>query len=293
MEDEQGPDSGRRFEKTWKKGEATGLATTRDFIAWSTRMLRHDISGEEKDQKQEHSKEGEQDGQSEQRSHRQQKIRELIRDLYKEYNPSKLDDVDNLMKRYNGHERSLYRAICAKYLPPELSKVPSKVHWSSLVPPWLRARISSGPPSSSTASGPEEAGAAYRLKAEARFQATTDLQDACVAICVDFDLSDEVLVLMRVSERKILEALLSNQILRKKLAQDNSNKGTCNKEVPIEKRMRWLCENLDKELPMLIEHTGSLLDEERRAKRLAKERAEKKPRVVLRTREEVSGSGPV
>ena len=277
-------------------------------------MLRHDISGEEEEQQQEHSKEGEQDGQSEQRSHRQQKIRELLRDLYKEHKPSKLDDVDNLMKRYNGNEERLYQVICAKYLPQE---EPSKAHWSSLAKRlWarteakrLQARTESGPP--------EEAGAAYRLKAEARFQATADLQEACVAICVEFELSDEVLVLMRVLERNFLEELFSDQMLRKKLKVLEQDDLCINKED----RMRWLFMNLDKEVPKLIEHTGSLLDEERRAKLAMKdkdeaqedvaERGEKRPNLVLRTREEVlkarlfaryayemerrgaSGSGPV
>lgn len=44
--------------------------------------------------------------------------RELITSIYKEYNPLKLDDVDALLTKYRGRERTLYLGICDKYKVP-------------------------------------------------------------------------------------------------------------------------------------------------------------------------------
>merc|ERR1712151_538881 len=43
------------------------------------------------------------------------KFRELICEVYKEHNPAKLDDVDNLLTKYRGREELVYRGICDKY----------------------------------------------------------------------------------------------------------------------------------------------------------------------------------
>merc|ERR1712151_283836 len=52
------------------------------------------------------------------------KFRELICEVYKEHNPAKLDDVDNLLTKYRGREELVYRGICDKYnVEP---KLPSK-----------------------------------------------------------------------------------------------------------------------------------------------------------------------
>ena len=52
--------------------------------------------------------------------------RELIVQLYKDHNPSKLGDIDALMGKYKGRERTLYLCICEKYrVSPEQSKAPA------------------------------------------------------------------------------------------------------------------------------------------------------------------------
>jgi len=43
------------------------------------------------------------------------KFRELITEIYKEHNPSKLADVDNLLMKYRGREELVYKGICEKY----------------------------------------------------------------------------------------------------------------------------------------------------------------------------------
>merc|ERR1712050_573148 len=44
--------------------------------------------------------------------------RQLITALYTEHNPSKLGDVEALMTKYRGRERTLYLGICEKYKVP-------------------------------------------------------------------------------------------------------------------------------------------------------------------------------
>jgi len=39
----------------------------------------------------------------------------LIKSIYKDKNPSKLDDVDALLKKYDGREHDLFRQVCEKY----------------------------------------------------------------------------------------------------------------------------------------------------------------------------------
>lgn len=52
-----------------------------------------------------------------------QKIRELIVEVYKEHNPSKLNDVEGLLAKYKGREEQVYRSICEKYsVEPKLPK---------------------------------------------------------------------------------------------------------------------------------------------------------------------------
>ena len=41
--------------------------------------------------------------------------RDLIVQVYKDHNPSKVGDIDNLMSKYKGREKSLYLSICEKY----------------------------------------------------------------------------------------------------------------------------------------------------------------------------------
>merc|ERR1712060_725860 len=41
--------------------------------------------------------------------------RDLITQIYTEHNPSKLGDVDTLLTKYKGRERTLYLGICEKY----------------------------------------------------------------------------------------------------------------------------------------------------------------------------------
>lgn len=41
--------------------------------------------------------------------------RELIIQLYKDHNPNKVGDIDGLMAKYKGRERTLYLCICEKY----------------------------------------------------------------------------------------------------------------------------------------------------------------------------------
>jgi uncharacterized protein (DUF1697 family) len=51
------------------------------------------------------------------------KIKELIIEVYKEHNPTKLDDVDSLLTKYKGREELVYRGICDKYkVEPKLPK---------------------------------------------------------------------------------------------------------------------------------------------------------------------------
>jgi len=43
------------------------------------------------------------------------KYKALITEVYKEHNPSKLDDIDGLLTKYKGREESLYQSVCEKY----------------------------------------------------------------------------------------------------------------------------------------------------------------------------------
>ena len=52
-----------------------------------------------------------------------QQIKLLIIDIYKEHNPTKLDDVDGLMAKYKGKQENLYQVICEKYkVEPKLPR---------------------------------------------------------------------------------------------------------------------------------------------------------------------------
>ena len=56
--------------------------------------------------------------------------RELIVQLYKDHNPAKVGDIDGLMMKYKGRERTLYLCICEKYrVSPHLDS--SKGHGTS------------------------------------------------------------------------------------------------------------------------------------------------------------------
>merc|ERR1719409_1171202 len=51
------------------------------------------------------------------------KFKELICEVYKEHNPTKLGDVDNLLAKYRGREELVYRGICDKYkVEPKIPK---------------------------------------------------------------------------------------------------------------------------------------------------------------------------
>eukprot|EP00928_Gymnodinium_smaydae_P011779 TRINITY_DN14311_c0_g1_i1.p1 TRINITY_DN14311_c0_g1~~TRINITY_DN14311_c0_g1_i1.p1 ORF type:complete len:627 (-),score=97.70 TRINITY_DN14311_c0_g1_i1:96-1940(-) len=47
--------------------------------------------------------------------HSAERYAELIRAVYEQKNPSKLDDVPKLLKKYQGREHELYEHVCAKY----------------------------------------------------------------------------------------------------------------------------------------------------------------------------------
>ena len=145
MEDEKGPDS-LDSDSVSARVPKKGKAREPNFFAWSTRSLLIARRGERSPEAagEEDPKQKEPEG-PESQQHRpwrsdptalqprlpppplpsplstdpsgSKKIRELICDLYKEHNPSKLDEVDSLMNKYSGpcHEEHLYRGICAKY----------------------------------------------------------------------------------------------------------------------------------------------------------------------------------
>merc|ERR1719409_737980 len=51
------------------------------------------------------------------------KFKELICEVYRVHNPTKLDDVDNLLAKYRGREELVYRGICDKYkVEPKVPK---------------------------------------------------------------------------------------------------------------------------------------------------------------------------
>jgi len=51
------------------------------------------------------------------------KFKELICEVYREHNPSKLDDVDKLLAKYKGREENVYKSVCEKYkVTPKLPK---------------------------------------------------------------------------------------------------------------------------------------------------------------------------
>ena len=44
-----------------------------------------------------------------------QKYKELITEIYQEHNKEKLNEIDDLLKKYEGKEKTLYVAICTEY----------------------------------------------------------------------------------------------------------------------------------------------------------------------------------
>lgn len=60
--------------------------------------------------------------------------RVAIEDLYKQFNPDKLKDLDQILEKYRGGEEQLYRALCEKYMPAWTPGglppgQPPPVHW--------------------------------------------------------------------------------------------------------------------------------------------------------------------
>merc|ERR1711915_95291 len=47
--------------------------------------------------------------------------RSMVEDIFREKNPSKLTELDNLMKKYDGKEEMLYLACCDKYQVPKMA----------------------------------------------------------------------------------------------------------------------------------------------------------------------------
>lgn len=55
------------------------------------------------------------------------KIKQLISEIYKEHNKEKLGEIDTLMKKYEGKEKTLYLAVCQKYnVEPKLPEAKKK-----------------------------------------------------------------------------------------------------------------------------------------------------------------------
>merc|ERR1711935_406653 len=49
------------------------------------------------------------------------KYKELISEIYAEHNKDKLGEIDDLLKKYKGKEKTLYLAVCHKYsIEPKL-----------------------------------------------------------------------------------------------------------------------------------------------------------------------------
>ena len=77
---------------------------------------------------------------------RTSRLRELIRGVYQRQNPSKLNDLDGLFKKYLGSEVNLYKAICLKYsLQPDALAVEGSTTASA---PAVLGDASRGSPSS-------------------------------------------------------------------------------------------------------------------------------------------------
>merc|ERR1712187_271148 len=50
-----------------------------------------------------------------------EKYKELIGEIYKEHNKEKLGELDDILKKYQGKEKTLYLAVCKKYsIEPKL-----------------------------------------------------------------------------------------------------------------------------------------------------------------------------
>merc|ERR1712187_1063338 len=43
------------------------------------------------------------------------KYKQLISEIYEEHNKDKLGEIDDLLKKYKGKEKTLYLAVCHKY----------------------------------------------------------------------------------------------------------------------------------------------------------------------------------
>ena len=77
---------------------------------------------------------------------RTSRLRELIRGVYQRQNPSKLNDLDVLFKKYLGSEVNLYKALCLKYrLQPDALAVEGSTTASA---PAVLGDASRGSPSS-------------------------------------------------------------------------------------------------------------------------------------------------
>merc|ERR1712194_909350 len=44
-----------------------------------------------------------------------EKYKQLISEIYAEHNKEKLDEIDSIMDKYKGKEKTLYLAVCNKY----------------------------------------------------------------------------------------------------------------------------------------------------------------------------------
>merc|ERR1712151_244282 len=63
--------------------------------------------------------------------------RELVTQIYAQHNPSKLGDVDTLLTKYRGRERTLYLGICEKYkVPPTFGDGPAQPPAPGPPPGW-------------------------------------------------------------------------------------------------------------------------------------------------------------
>ncbi len=63
---------------------------------------------------------------------KQTKTKELLCAIYKEYDPSKLENVDHLLVKYRGREDLLYKSVYRKYIGGEVPPptfAPSDPSW--------------------------------------------------------------------------------------------------------------------------------------------------------------------
>ena len=251
------------------KGKAGGVATTRDFWIWSTRTLRGEehvspvspgewalLAQREKEacglgQREEQLLAKLQEGTPQDPDYPSdlQRLRCLIYDIYKEHNPSKLDDVDRLLSKYKGHEQRLYQLILAKYQKSEPSvRARAGAMCAKSLGASSAASRSDGP--RPTADGQAAAAdEAHRSRAEERLRATADLQESCVALCAEFNLGEEILKLLRMLDRRSLEELLSGPKLREKLGDPHQH--------DKEERLLWMLTTFDAEVPLLAGYAGA------------------------------------